>query len=412
MYKATMNIIQTLQERGFIKNHTDLSALEAHLNSGSRTFYIGYDPTGDSMHLGHLIPTMAMAWLQKAGHRPITVLGGGTAMVGDPSGKDKTRDILSPELIAHNRECLRKQFGRFVKVGDPHATEFSSDNSAILVDNGEWLLELNYVQFLREIGSFFSVNKMLSAESARLRLERDQGLSFIEFNYHLLQSYDFLMLNERYGCTMQVGGDDQWFNILGGTELIRRKAKKDAFAFTTPLITTADGKKMGKTEKGAVWLDPEKTSPFEYYQYWVNVGDADVGRFLKLYTFLDMDEIEQLERLTGSDIREAKAVLATEATAIAHGRAEAEKAQAAAKRVFSGGASPDMPTVESALPIPAIELYVASGLAQSKGAARRLIQQGGARFEAERITELDFVISQPGVLWAGKKRAVQVVKKS
>ncbi len=406
-----MDIIKTLEDRGFLESSTDIDALSEHLSSESRTFYVGFDPTGDSLHVGHLVPVMAMAWMQRAGHRPIAVLGGGTAMVGDPSGKDQTREMITAETIAHNRECFRGQISRFLKVNDPRATEFADgDNAAILIDNGAWLLDLNYIEFLRDIGRHFSINRMLSAEGTRQRLERDQGMSFIEFNYHLLQSYDYLVLNQRYGCTLQVGGNDQWFNILGGTDLIRRVEGKQAHAFTVPLIMTADGKKMGKTEKGAVWLDSAQLAPYDYYQYWINVVDADVERFMKLYTFMDLDRIATYAALEGADIREAKAVLAWEATAIAHGEDAANAARDAARKVFSGAASDAMPTHALSFPVSVLDAYVASGLTPSKGAARRLIQQGGARFESDKITDVEHSLDAPGVLWAGKKRAVRIIE--
>lgn len=405
-----MTIIETLHARGFLKTSTDLEVLSAHLEERPRTFYIGFDPTGDSLHIGHLLQVMVMSWLQRAGHRPIAVIGGGTALVGDPSGKTEVREMLTPETIAYNTECFRKQLSSFLKVSDPNTTEFEDGgNSAILVDNNAWLRSLNYIDFLREIGRHFSINRMLGAEGVKQRLERDQGLSFIEFNYHLLQSYDYLILNQRYDCTLQVGGDDQWFNILGGVDLIRRVQSQGAFAFTTPLITTADGKKMGKTEQGATWIDPAKVSPYDYYQYWVNVQDGDVERFLKLYTFLDLERIAALNALQGADIREAKRVLAWETTALAHGHEAADAAADAAAKVFAGGASADMPTHAVAFPGRILDVYVASGLAASKGAARRLIQQGGARFDTEKIVDVEYEIAGPGVLWAGKKRAVRLV---
>jgi tyrosyl-tRNA synthetase len=405
-----MNIIDTLIARGFIKTSTDLDVLSNHLGEAPRTFYIGFDPTGDSLHIGHLLQVMAMSWLQRAGHRPIAVIGGGTAMVGDPSGKTDMREMLTPEAIAYNTECFRKQLSSFLNVSDPNTTEFAVDgNSAILIDNNAWLRDLNYIDFLRDTGRHFSVNRMLGAEGIKQRLERDQGLSFIEFNYHLLQSYDYLVLNERYGCTLQVGGDDQWFNILGGVDLIRRVKGTSVFAITTPLITTGDGKKMGKTEKGATWIDPAKVSPYDYYQYWVNVQDSDVERFLKLYTFLGLERVQALASLQGSELREAKRVLAWEATSLAHGAAAADAAQEAAAKVFAGGASDDMPTHAVAFPERVLDVYVASGLTASKGAARRLIQQGGARFAGEKISDAEFEISGPGVLWAGKKRAVRLI---
>lgn len=404
-----MDVINTMVERGFLKTSTDLEALRAHLNSGSRTFYIGFDPTADSLHVGHLLQVMVMAWFQRAGHRPIGILGGGTARIGDPTGKTEAREILTPETIAHNLACFRQQMSRFLDVREGSAFS-DGNNDAILVDNAEWLCAVNYVDFLRDIGRHFSINRMLSAEGTKQRLERDQGMSFLEFNYHLLQSYDYLVLNERYDCSLQVGGDDQWFNILGGVDLIRRKTGTHVHAMTTPLLTTADGKKMGKTEKGALFIDPQRVSPYDYYQYWVNVADADAIRFMKLFTFMDMDRIEALAQLEGADVRQAKAVLAWEATALAHGAEEADKAQSAAKKLFAGGGiSDDMPTLTTALPASVLDLYVAAGLTKSKGEARRLIKQGGARIDKERITDPEATLDREAILWAGKKRAVRIL---
>ncbi|MEE2788297.1 MAG: tyrosine--tRNA ligase [Myxococcota bacterium] len=401
-----MNVLDTLRARGFIENSTDIDALAEHLSTEPRTFYVGFDPTGDSMHVGHLLPVMAMCWLQRAGHRPLAIVGGGTAMVGDPSGKDETREILTPEKIDANRDALAGQLSKFFHVADDQAS--AQGNDALVINNGDWLLSLNYIEFLREIGSQFSVNRMLTAEGFRQRLDRNQGLSFIEFNYHLLQSYDFLVLNERYGCSLQLGGNDQWFNILGGIDLIRRKAGRTAHALTVPLIMTADGKKMGKTAAGAVWIDPEKVSPYNYYQYWVNIADADVEKCLKLYTFLPLAQIAELTALQGAAIRQAKAKLAFEATAIVHGAKAARDAQEAAKKVFAGQASAEMPTHPCQLPMNVLDAYVASGLTASKGAARRLIQQGGARFDDAKITDVEQILASPGILWAGKKRAVRL----
>lgn len=396
-----MDVIETLQARGFIKSHTDLDALRAALSEGTVTFYVGFDPTGSSLHVGHLLPVMAMAHMQAAGHRPIVVLGGGTAMVGDPSGKDKTREILTPEKIQSNLESMRLQFGRFLDL-----------DQAEVVNNAEWLMGLGYIHFLRDVGRHFSVNKMMSAEGIKQRLDRNQGLSFIEFNYHLLQSYDFLVLHERYGCTLQMGGDDQWFNILGGVELIRRERQESAHALTHPLLQTADGKKMGKTEKGAVWLDSSQCSAYDYFQYWINVHDADVGRFLRLYTFLPLDRIEALEALRGAEVRQAKAVLAYEATKLAHGEEEAGKARDAAKAAFSGGVSDDMPTASVEFPIGILDALVSGGLCSSKGDARRQIQQGAVRTGANRDTQIgqtDAVLTEETVLWRGKKNCIRLV---
>jgi tyrosyl-tRNA synthetase len=400
-----MNALHTLKERGFLQSSTDEKALGEFLGSQPRTFYVGFDPTGNSLHVGHLVPVMVMAWLSRFGHQPIAIIGGGTAKVGDPSGKDKSRTMLDAETIAANGECFRTQLTHILNSANQDTT---NSPQLKLIDNSDWLTKLNYIDFLRDIGQHFSVNRMLSAESAKQRLERNQGLSFIEFNYHLLQSYDFLVLNERYNCALQVGGDDQWFNILGGVDLIRRVAHKEAHALTVPLLTTADGKKMGKTEKGAVWIDPVQCSPFDYFQYWLNVHDDDVIRFLKLYTFLTMENIEDLATLEGADIRKAKRVLALEATAIVHGRASADAADAAARSLFEKGAGANAPTISISLPISVIDALVQSELAKSKGAARRLIQQGGVRIETDRVTDIEAKITEDVTLWAGKKRAVQL----
>jgi tyrosyl-tRNA synthetase len=400
-----MNALNTLKERGFLQSSTDEKSLDQFLNSQSRTFYVGFDPTGNSLHVGHLVPVMVMAWLSRFGHQPIAIIGGGTAKVGDPSGKDKSRTMLDSEAILANGECFRSQLEHILDAatqGSTHSTELK------VLDNSDWLNKLNYIEFLRDIGQHFSVNRMLSAESAKQRLERNQGLSFIEFNYHLLQSYDFLVLNEKYDCALQVGGDDQWFNILGGVDLIRRVAQKEAHALTVPLLATADGKKMGKTEKGAVWIDPAQCAPFDYFQYWLNVHDDDVIRFLKLYTFMSMREIEDLAQLQGADIRKAKRVLALEATAIVHGRGEAERADSAARALFEKGSGVNAPTISLALPVSVIDALVHSELAKSKGAARRLIQQGGVRIESDRVTDIEASITKDSTLWAGKKRAVQI----
>ena len=396
-----MNPIDTLEARGFIKSHTDLDAMKAAMDAGPVTFYCGFDPTGDSLHIGHLLPVMIMAHLQAAGHKPIVVLGGGTAMVGDPSGKDKTREILTPDKIKSNLEAMRLQFARFLDI----------DNAEV-VDNAEWLMGLGYINFLRDVGKHFSVNKMMSAEGIKQRLDRNQGLSFIEFNYHLLQSYDFLVLHDKYGCALQVGGDDQWFNILGGIELIRRERSKPAHALTNPLLQTADGKKMGKTEKGATWLDPAQCSVYDYFQYWVNVHDDDVIRFLKFYTFVSLDEIAALEALKGAEVRQAKAVLAFEATKLAHGEEAAERARDAAAAAFSGGVSADMPTVSVSLPAGILDLLVEAGLCKSKGDARRQVQQGAVKVGADRETRVDDVghmVTDETVLWRGKKNCARVV---
>jgi tyrosyl-tRNA synthetase len=402
-----MDPIDTLQSRGFIKSHTDLDSIRATLSAGQVTFYVGFDPTADSLHVGHLLPVMAMAHLQQAGHKPIVVLGGGTAMVGDPSGKDKTREILTPDKIQSNLESMRVQFARFLELDNDAAV-----NNAEVVNNADWLMGLGYIHFLRDVGKHFSVNKMMTAEGIKQRLDRNQGLSFIEFNYHLLQSYDFLVLHDQYGCTLQLGGDDQWFNILGGVELIRRERQTSAHALTIPLLQTADGKKMGKSEKGAVWLDANQVSAYDYFQYWVNVHDADVGRLLRLYTFLPLGDIEKLESLQGAEIRKAKVVLAFEATKLAHGAAEAEKVRDGAAAVFSGGVSEDMPTHATTFPVGILDALVEAGLCSSKGDARRQVRSGAVRLGADRgATAQDphAQIAEETVLWRGKKNCVRLV---
>jgi tyrosyl-tRNA synthetase len=412
--------LATLKARGFVQQTTDEAALAAALDAGPVTFYAGFDPTADSLHVGHLLPVMAMAWLQRFGHRPIVVLGGGTAMVGDPTGKDKTREILTPERIRHNLEGQRGQLARFLTLD----RELGGANG-FMVDNGDWLLALHYIDFLRDIGQHFSVNRMLTAEGTRQRLERNQGMSFIEFNYHLLQSFDYLELWRRLGCTLQLGGDDQWFNILGGQDLIRRAEGGSAHAFTVPLLQTADGKKMGKTEGGAVFLAPQYVGDFDYYQFWINVADADVLRFLKLYTFLPTDEIEALCAQGGEALREAKARLAWEATALARGAAAADDAAFASGALFAkrGGlsegdrarvlrslsASQGFARHRLPLPISAAKALVDTQLCPSMSAARRLIQQGGARFWDEPITSPDTQITQDGLLWSGKKQVALIL---
>ena len=382
-----MSVIKILEERGFIKQTTHQEPLYEILENEKVTFYVGFDPTADSLHVGHMLPVMGMAHMQRAGHRPIAVLGGGTAMIGDPSGKTDMRKMLTQETIDHNASCFKKQLARFL--------DFDNDR-ALMVNNGEWLLNLNYINFLREIGSQFSVNRMLTAECFKSRMEK--GLSFIEFNYMLLQSYDFLTLNRRYGCKLQMGGDDQWSNILYGADLIRRLEGQEAYGITFPLLTTSSGKKMGKTEAGAVWLDPEKTSPYEFYQYWRNTEDQDVERFLRLYTFLPMDEVRRLGALKDREINEAKKVLAYEITKLVHGEEEACKAEAAATAFFGGiGNQDDMPSIDLQQAeldggITIVELVVLAGLADSKSEARRLVIQGGISLGEERVSEFNRLI--------------------
>ena len=389
MNNTNVNVFDTLKERGFIAQTTNEEKLREMLGNEKVTFYIGFDPTADSLHVGHLLQLIVMSHMQKAGHKPIAIIGGGTAMVGDPSGKTDMRKMLTREEIRHNGDRFRDQMKGLV--------DFSGGRAA-MVDNSDWLLELNYVKFLREIGVHFSVNRMLTAECFKSRLEK--GLSFIEFNYMLMQSYDFLKLFQDYSCICQLGGDDQWSNILGGIDLIRRVEGKEAYGMTFQLLTTSEGKKMGKTEKGAVWLDPEKTSPYDFYQYWRNVQDADVIKCLKLLTFLPLKQIEEMSIWRDVRINEAKKILAYEVTRIVHGEIEAEKAQKAAEALFAEGtASIDMPTVtvdkklinES---VNILDLLAGAGLIPSKGEGRRLIQQGGLYLNNERIDSMDRMVTE------------------
>ncbi len=361
--------MDTLRERGFIKQTVYEEELYELLGKESVPFYIGFDPTADSLHVGHFLALMAMSHMQKAGHKPIVLIGGGTAMVGDPSGRTDMRSMMTKETIAHNCECFKKQMSRFFT--------FEGDNAAVMVNNADWLLNLNYIDFLREIGANFSVNRMLTAECYKQRLEK--GLTFLEFNYMLMQSYDFLMLYRKYGCLLECGGDDQWSNILAGADLIRRKEGKSAFAMTFELLTTSEGKKMGKTQKGAVWLDREKTTPYEFYQYFRNVDDADVNKCMRFLTFMDMAEINELTAYKDERMNLAKERLAYEVTKIVHGKEEADKAQAQAKGAF-GGDENAMPSVEISLTSRnVIDVLCDLGLAKSKGEAKRLIDGGGVK---------------------------------
>src|SRR5271154_5519701 len=369
-------------ERGFIHQCTDLAALDARLAAGPVTAYLGYDCTADSLHIGNLVGVMLLRLYQKSGHKPIALIGGGTTRIGDPSGKDEARQLLSEEVIAANMAGIRQTFAKFLTFGD-------GPSDAVMVNNADWLDELRYIPLLRDIGRYFSVNRMLTQDSVKLRLEREQPLSFLEFNYPILQAYDFVELARRYDCALQLGGSDQWGNIVAGVDLGRRVVNKTLFGLTTPLLTTASGVKMGKSVGGAVWLNAEKLSPYEYWQYWRNTEDADVGRFLRLFTELPLDEIARLEKLQDSEINEAKKVLATEATALCHGRAAAEEAAKTAEAVFGeGGAAGGLPqktihrdAFERGVRI--FELFVAAGLAGSNGEARRLIREGGARMNDE-----------------------------
>ncbi len=401
-----MHVLDELQARGFIKQCSDLEALRSLMDEGPVTYYVGFDPTADSLHVGHMVQVLVMAHLQRAGHRPIAVVGGGTGMVGDPSGKTEARMLLDEAAIQANLEAQRAQLERFL--------DMSPGSGARMVNNAEWLLKLQYIPFLREIGSCFSVNKMLSAEGYKQRMER--GLSFIEFNYQLLQAYDFLELFRRYGCRLQIGGDDQWGNILAGIDLTRRKAQNTVFALTTPLLTTATGAKMGKTSSGAVWLDAAKLSPFDFFQYWINVDDRDVARFLKLFTFLPLEEVARLEALQGKEVREAKRVLAREVTTLVHGAEASEQADVAARAMVAGRAAADLPThAISGDPIQLAAVISDAGLARSRGEARRLIQGGGVRIDNQKVgdvaLELDPSKLPAGgvVVRVGKKRTVRVV---
>jgi tyrosyl-tRNA synthetase len=403
--------LHLLRERGFVQQISDEPALTALLARGPVTFYAGFDPTASSLHVGSMIPLLAMAHLGRAGHRPIAVLGGGTAMVGDPSGKTELRQMLTVDAIRENRNAIEPQVRRFV---------VDAGDQAIVVDNADWLAPLNYLTFLRDIGRHFSVNRMLAAEAYKQRMEK--GLSFIEFNYQILQAYDYLVLYRQHGCALQIGGDDQWGNILAGTDLIRRLHQAETYALTFPLITTAAGAKMGKTAAGAVWLSPDRTSPFDFYQYFVNVDDRDVGRFLKLLTFLPMDEIKRLEALEGAELRVAKQSLAFETTAIVHGKEAAETAQNAARAAFGGGGGelvPTHPIEKTALlaGIKVVDILAASGLAASKSVARRLVEQGGVRLGDRKITSVDDTVkpeevgSQGALLYAGKKHVRRLLGK-
>ena len=377
-----MKIYEELQARGLIAQVTDEETVRNLVNEGKATFYIGFDPTADSLHVGHFMALCLMKRLQMAGNKPIALLGGGTGMIGDPSGKTDMRKMLTKEQIAHNIECFKKQMARFIDF---------SDGKALIVNNADWLLDLNYVELLREVGPHFSVNRMLTAECYKQRMER--GLTFLEFNYMIMQSYDFYKLFQDYGCNLQFGGDDQWSNMLGGTELIRRKLGKDASAMTITLLLNSEGKKMGKTEKGAVWLDPEKTTPYEFYQYWRNVADADVLKCIRMLTFLPIEQIDAMSDWEGSKLNEAKEILAFELTKLVHGEEEAAKAQAAARALFGAGnaeEAPESPIGEDAFTDGAIDLVsilVAAGLAPTRSEARRNIEQGGVTVDGEKVVD-------------------------
>ncbi len=378
-----MELYDELVARGLIAQVTDENEIKELINNGKAVFYIGFDPTADSLHVGHFMALCLMKRLQMAGNKPIALIGGGTAMIGDPSGRTDMRQMMTTETIAHNVDCFKKQMSRFIDF---------SDDKALLVNNADWLLDLNYIDVLREVGSHFSVNRMLTAECYKQRMEK--GLSFLEFNYMIMQSYDFYVLYQKYGCNMEFGGDDQWSNMLGGTELIRRKLGKDAYAMTINLLLNSEGKKMGKTQSGAVWLDPKKTSPFEFYQYWRNVSDDDVLKCIKMLTFLPLEEIQAMESWEGSQLNQAKEILAFELTNLVHGEEEAKKAQESAKALFGGGNAADMPTAtitEGDLregKIDILGLLVCSSLSKSRGEARRNVEQGGVTVNGEKVTDI------------------------
>ncbi len=399
-----MKMYDELVARGLIAQVTDEKEIREMIDNGKATFYIGFDPTADSLHVGHFMALCLMKRLQMAGNKPIALLGGGTGMIGDPSGKSDMRKMLTKEDIEHNIECFKKQMSRFIDF---------SDGKAIMVNNADWLLNLNYIDVLREVGACFSVNKMLTFECYKQRMER--GLTFLEFNYMIMQSYDFYMLYQKYGCNMQFGGDDQWANMLGGTELIRKKLGKDAHAMTITLLLNSEGKKMGKTEKGAVWLDPEKTSPFEFYQYWRNVADSDVMKCIPMLTFLPLEEIEKMSDWEGSQLNKAKEILAYELTKLVHGEEEANKADASAKALFGGnGITDDMPTTEiTEKTIGVLDLLVATKLTASKSEARRLVQGGGVSIDDRKIADPAEILEIDGsaIIKKGKKTYHKVVVK-
>ena len=407
-----MTVWEELKARGLIAQVTDEDEIKEMVNNGKATFYIGFDPTADSLHVGHFMALCLMKRLQMAGNRPIALLGGGTGMIGDPSGRTDMRQMMTKETIQHNIDCFKKQMSRFIDF---------SDGKALMVNNADWLLNLNYVDLLRDVGAHFSVNRMLTAECYKQRMER--GLSFLEFNYMIMQSYDFYMLYQKYGCNMQFGGDDQWSNMLGGTELIRRKLGKDAYAMTITLLLNSEGKKMGKTQSGAVWLDPNKTSPFDFYQYWRNVADADVLKCIRMLTFLPLEEIDKMDSWEGAQLNTAKEILAFELTKLVHGEEEAQKAQESARALFSQGNAAQMPTAELTEEdfengeIDILTLLLKSGLVPSKSEARRAVQQGGVAADGEKVADIHEVFTKDAlsgdgiVLKKGKKNFRKVVVK-
>ena len=406
-----MTVYDELVARGLIAQVTDEEEIKELINNGKAVFYIGFDPTADSLHVGHFMALCLMKRLQMAGNKPIALIGGGTAMIGDPSGRTDMRQMLTPETIQHNVECFKKQMSRFIDFGD---------DKALLVNNADWLMDLNYIDVLREVGPHFSVNRMLTAECYKQRMEK--GLSFLEFNYMIMQSYDFYTLFQKYGCNMEFGGDDQWSNMLGGTELIRRKLGKDAYAMTINLLLNSEGKKMGKTQSGAVWLDPNKTSPFEFFQYWRNVADSDVLKCIRMLTFLPLEEIDEMKKWEGAQLNQAKEILAYELTKLVHGKEEAEKAKEASHALFSGaGVSANMPTVTLAEEdlvdgkMDIMAVLVKAGLCESRSDARRAVQQGGVSVDGEKVTDIStsYTLSdfsgEGKVVKRGKKKFAKVV---
>nr|WP_191384788.1 tyrosine--tRNA ligase [uncultured Lachnoclostridium sp.] len=404
-----MGIYEELQARGLIAQVTDEEEIRELINNGKATFYIGFDPTADSLHVGHFMALCLMKRLQEAGNRPIALIGGGTGYIGDPSGRTDMRSMMTPEQIQHNCDCFKKQMSRFIDF---------SEGKALMVNNADWLLDLNYIDLLREVGPHFSVNRMLTAECYKQRMEK--GLSFLEFNYMIMQSYDFYVLYQKYGCNMQFGGDDQWSNMLGGTELIRRKLGKNACAMTITLLLNSEGKKMGKTQSGAVWLDPDKTSPFEFYQYWRNVADADVLKCIRMLTFLPLEEIDKMDSWEGAQLNTAKEILAYELTKLVHGEDEAKKAQESARALFSQGDAANMPTTtltaedleDGCMDI--LTMLVKTELVPSKSEARRAVQQGGVSVDGEKITNIHEVFTEDAfkagvVLKKGKKNFRKIV---
>ena len=408
-----MGIYEELVARGLIAQVTDEDRIKDLVNNGKATFYIGFDPTADSLHVGHFMALCLMKRLQEAGNKPIALIGGGTAMIGDPSGRTDMRQMMTPETIQHNVDCFKKQMSRFIDFGE---------GKAMLVNNADWLMDLNYIDVLRDVGAHFSVNRMLTAECYKQRMEK--GLSFLEFNYMIMQSYDFYTLYQKYGCNMEFGGDDQWSNMLGGTELIRRKLGKDAYAMTINLLLNSEGKKMGKTQSGAVWLDPNKTSPFDFFQYWRNVADSDVLKCIRMLTFLPLEQIDEMDKWEGAKLNEAKEILAYELTKLVHGEEEAKKAKEASHALFAGGGvSAHMPTVE----VTADDLYndkldimavlVKASLCESRSDARRAVQQGGVSVDGEKVTDistsytLDEFAGEGKVVKRGKKKFAKVISK-